>query len=85
MTCERVVGHLLEGRAWISVPSAVSRQLASFRISRSTCRGAHHRRRDRGIDAAAYEAGAAAYLRKCEDLPMLLGVIVAVSRLTARA
>jgi DNA-binding NarL/FixJ family response regulator len=35
-------------------------------------------------DAAAYEAGASAYLRKSEDLPMLLGVIVAVSRLAAR-
>jgi DNA-binding NarL/FixJ family response regulator len=34
-------------------------------------------------DAAAYEAGAAAYLRKSEDLPMLVGVIVAVSRLAA--
>lgn len=32
-------------------------------------------------DAAAYEAGAAAYLRKSEDLPMLVSVIVAVSRL----
>jgi DNA-binding NarL/FixJ family response regulator len=32
-------------------------------------------------DAAAYEAGAAAYLRKSEDLPMLVGVIIAVSRL----
>jgi DNA-binding NarL/FixJ family response regulator len=32
-------------------------------------------------DTAAYEAGAAAYLRKSEDLPMLVGVIVAVSRL----
>jgi two-component system, NarL family, nitrate/nitrite response regulator NarL len=32
-------------------------------------------------DVAAYEAGAAAYLRKSEDLPMLVGVIVAVSRL----
>jgi DNA-binding NarL/FixJ family response regulator len=34
-------------------------------------------------DTAAYEAGAAAYLRKSEDLPMLVGVIVAVSRLAA--
>ena len=34
-------------------------------------------------DAAAYEAGAAAYLRKSDDLPMLIGVIVAVSRLAA--
>jgi DNA-binding NarL/FixJ family response regulator len=34
-------------------------------------------------DAAAYEAGAAAYLRKSEDLPFLIRVIVAVSRLTA--
>jgi DNA-binding NarL/FixJ family response regulator len=34
-------------------------------------------------DAAAYEAGAAAYLRKTEDLPMLVSVIVAVSRLAA--
>jgi two-component system NarL family response regulator len=34
-------------------------------------------------DGAAYEAGAAAYLRKSEDLPMLVGVIVAVSRLAA--
>jgi DNA-binding NarL/FixJ family response regulator len=34
-------------------------------------------------DAAVYEAGAAAYLRKSEDLPMLVGVIVAVSRLAA--
>jgi DNA-binding NarL/FixJ family response regulator len=34
-------------------------------------------------DAAAYEAGATAYLRKSEDLPMLVGVIVAVSRLAA--
>jgi DNA-binding NarL/FixJ family response regulator len=32
-------------------------------------------------DTAAYEAGAAAYLRKSEDLLMLVGVIVAVSRL----
>jgi DNA-binding NarL/FixJ family response regulator len=32
-------------------------------------------------DAAAYEAGAAAYLRKSPDLPMLVGVIIAVSRL----
>jgi DNA-binding NarL/FixJ family response regulator len=36
-------------------------------------------------DAAAYEAGAAAYLRKSEDLPMLVGVIVALSRLAAAA
>jgi DNA-binding NarL/FixJ family response regulator len=35
------------------------------------------------IDTAAYEAGAAAYLRKSDDLPMLVGVIVAVSRLAA--
>ena len=35
------------------------------------------------IDTAAYEAGAAAYLRKSEDLPVLVGVIVAVSRLAA--
>jgi CheY-like chemotaxis protein len=34
-------------------------------------------------DVAAYEAGAAAYLRKSEDLPMLVSVIVAVSRLAA--
>jgi DNA-binding NarL/FixJ family response regulator len=34
-------------------------------------------------DAAAYEAGAAAYLRKSVDAPMLVGVIVAVSRLAA--
>ena len=34
-------------------------------------------------DAAAYEAGAAAYLRKSADLPMLVSVIVAVSRLAA--
>jgi DNA-binding NarL/FixJ family response regulator len=34
-------------------------------------------------DVAAYEAGAAAYLRKSEDLLMLVGVIVAVSRLAA--
>jgi DNA-binding NarL/FixJ family response regulator len=34
-------------------------------------------------DSAAYEAGAAAYLRKSDDLPMLIGVIVAVSRLAA--
>jgi DNA-binding NarL/FixJ family response regulator len=34
-------------------------------------------------DAAAYEAGAAAYLRKTEDLPFLVSVIVAVSRLAA--
>ena len=33
--------------------------------------------------ANAYEAGAAAYLRKSEDLPFLIRVIVAVSRLTA--
>jgi DNA-binding NarL/FixJ family response regulator len=32
-------------------------------------------------DGAAYEAGAAAYLRKSEDLPMLVSVIIAVSRL----
>lgn len=36
-------------------------------------------------DAAAYEAGAAAYLRKSEDLPMLVSVIVAVSRLAGSA
>ena len=36
-------------------------------------------------DAAAYEAGAAAYLRKSEDVPMLVGVIVAVSRAAAAA
>jgi DNA-binding NarL/FixJ family response regulator len=34
-------------------------------------------------DTGAYEAGAAAYLRKSEDLLMLVGVIVAVSRLAA--
>jgi DNA-binding NarL/FixJ family response regulator len=34
-------------------------------------------------DVAAYDAGAAAYLRKSEDLPMLVSVIVAVSRLAA--
>jgi two-component system nitrate/nitrite response regulator NarL len=37
----------------------------------------------KATDAAAYEAGAAAYLRKSEDLLMLVGVIVAVSRLAA--
>jgi two-component system, NarL family, response regulator EvgA len=37
----------------------------------------------KATDAAAYEAGAAAYLRKSEDLPLLVGVIVAVSRLAA--
>jgi hypothetical protein len=63
----------------------VSRQLASFRVSRSTCCGAITGEETEAIDAAAYEAGAAAYLRKCEDLPMLLGVIVAVSRLAAPA
>jgi DNA-binding NarL/FixJ family response regulator len=34
-------------------------------------------------DGAAYEAGAAAYLRKSEDLPVLVGIIVAVSRAAA--
>jgi DNA-binding NarL/FixJ family response regulator len=34
-------------------------------------------------DTAAYEAGAAAYLRKSKDLAMLVAVIVAISRLAA--
>jgi DNA-binding NarL/FixJ family response regulator len=32
---------------------------------------------------AAYQEGAQAYLRKSEDLPLLIGVIVAVSQLAA--
>jgi CheY-like chemotaxis protein len=34
---------------------------------------------DLDTDAAAYEAGASAYLRKAEDLPLLIGVLVAAS------
>jgi CheY-like chemotaxis protein len=38
---------------------------------------------DHDADTAAYEAGAVAYLRKTDDLPLLISVIVAVSRLSA--
>jgi CheY-like chemotaxis protein len=36
-------------------------------------------------NVAAYEAGAAAYLRKTPDLPKLIGMILAVSRLNTAA